>query len=139
MSKLTDRANYIRGLTEGMKLEPKKDSHRLLLELVSLVKDMADELDSLGARHAELNDYVESIDDDLADLEDALFEGADGDAAPEQAHEPSVESATIDYTCPGCGEIVKLQAETLDLQEGVRCPHCGMSLLSDDGIDPDED
>ena len=73
MSKLTDKASYIKGLAAGMKLNMEKDSNKLLAELLELVSDMAEELEVMGEAHEELNEYVESIDDDLADLEETLF------------------------------------------------------------------
>ena len=37
MSKLTDKISYLQGLAEGMKLNPDKDSHRLILGILDLL------------------------------------------------------------------------------------------------------
>ena len=73
MSKLTDRASYLKGLADGMDLNMEKGSNKLLVEALSVMQEMAEELEKLSNAHDELNEYVESIDDDLADLEDVLF------------------------------------------------------------------
>ena len=38
MSKLTDKASYIKGLAAGMTLNMEKDSNKLLAELLELVR-----------------------------------------------------------------------------------------------------
>ena len=79
MSKLTDRTSYLKGLADGMKLNMEKDTNQLLMEVLNVLQEMAEEMERMSDAHDELNEYVESIDDDLADLEDVLFgDGEDG-------------------------------------------------------------
>ena len=74
MSKLTDRISYLQGLAEGMKLNPEKDSNRLILEILDVLGEVGDSFEALAESHGELSDYVESIDEDLADLEADLYD-----------------------------------------------------------------
>ena len=74
MSKLTDRISYLQGLAEGMKLNPEKDSNRLILEILDVLGEVGDSFEALADAHAELSDYVESIDEDLADMEADLYD-----------------------------------------------------------------
>jgi hypothetical protein len=64
MSKLTDRISYLQGLAEGMKLNPEKDSHRLILGMLEVLGDVGDAYEALAEAHGELSEYVESIDED---------------------------------------------------------------------------
>ena len=73
MSKLTDKVSYLKGLAAGMKLNMEKDSNKLILEILNAMGEMAEEMQAMTDAHDELNEYVESIDDDLADLEETLF------------------------------------------------------------------
>ena len=41
MGNLTDRAAYLRGLAEGMGLDKEKKEHKLLLEMLGLMDEMA--------------------------------------------------------------------------------------------------
>ena len=77
MSKLTDRISYLKGLAEGLKLNADKDSNRMILEILDVLQETAQDLSQLTEAHNELNDYVESIDDDLAELEEDLFDDDD--------------------------------------------------------------
>ena len=79
MSKLTERANYLKGLADGMHLSREKDTDRLMLEVIQLMADMAADLETVADAHNKLNDYVETLDDDLADLEEAMYDDEDED------------------------------------------------------------
>ena len=74
MSLLTDRISYLQGLAEGMKLNPEKDSHRLIQEIVKVLGDVGDAYEALAESHGELSEYVDSISEDLADLEANLYD-----------------------------------------------------------------
>lgn len=141
MSKLTDRASYLKGLAEGMKLNPDKETHRLLTELIELTSDMAQEIETLTEAHDELNDYVESIDDDLADLEETLF----GDEEDEQEidlddeDDDEIDADTlIAYACPHCGYELQFRAADVDFDEDYLCPACGKSVFPEIEDDDDE-
>ena len=48
MSKLTDRASYLKGLADGMDLNMEKGSNKLLVEALSVMQEMAEELEKLS-------------------------------------------------------------------------------------------
>ena len=56
---------------------------------------MGDAFEALAESQGELSDYVESIDEDLADLEADLYDDEDEDAAEddEADNDPEVEEA----------------------------------------------
>lgn len=143
MSKLTDRASYLKGLAEGMKLNPEKETHRLLLELVDLVNDMTKDVDTIVEAHNELNDYVESIDDDLADLEEALFDDEEDEEEDDEEYEEDEDAslldddAPIEYACPHCGHVLQFRAADVDFNEDYLCPECGKSVFPE--IEEDEE
>ena len=78
MSNLTERANYLKGLADGLQLNTEKSSTRLLLEVIDLLSDMADEIEALQADHEELSDFVDAIDEDLGLLEEDVADLEDG-------------------------------------------------------------
>ena len=67
MGNLTDRAAYLRGLAEGMGLDKEKKEHKLLLEMLGLMDEMAQKVSDLDADVGELEEYVEDLDSDLSD------------------------------------------------------------------------
>ena len=152
MSKLTDRASYLKGLAAGMKLNMEKDSNQLLMEVLNVLQEMAEEMERMSDAHDELNEYVESIDDDLADLEDVLFgdeEDECGDACDcchdededDEAEDEEEDEELISYECPSCGHEIVFKASSVDFDEDYRSPACGKPVFPevDEDEEPDRD
>ncbi|MCQ2458459.1 MAG: phage terminase large subunit family protein [Clostridia bacterium] len=150
MSKLTDRISYLQGLAEGMKLNPDKDSHKLILEMLDVLGDVGAELEAQQEAHDELDEYVMSIDEDLADLEAELYDDDDefcsGDCANceedcEADDEDFEDDADDDddgvlvYECPHCGHEVEFEPEDVDFDENAKCPECGGELFPELPLD----
>ena len=148
MSKLTDRVSYLKGMAAGMKLNMEKDSNKLMLEMLTLMGEMAEEMAAMTEAHNELNEYVESIDDDLADLEETLFgeEGLDGEDADDFGDEDDLDEdeedeelgddELISYACPHCEHELSFRASDVDFDEDFLCPACGKSVFPE--IEEDE-
>ena len=131
MSKLTDRISYLQGLAEGMKLNPEKDSNRLILGILEVLGEVGASYEALAASHEELSDYVESIDEDLADLEADLYDDEDENRA-----EDNREGDLIEYECPHCAALLMINPDEVDFEEDAKCPECGKELfpeLPDEG------
>ena len=154
MSKLTDRISYLKGLAEGLKLNADKDSNRMILEILDVLQETAQDLSQLTEAHNELNDYVESIDDDLAELEEDLFDDDDeyyeddDDDDDDDGYEFG--DAEDDDKCScGCGgHHHDDEDEDEDDDEGddedevitYACPHCNHELqFKASDVDFDED
>ena len=103
MSKLTDRISYLKGMAAGMKLNMEKDSNKLMLEMLGVMGEIAEEMAAMTEAQNDLNEYVESIDDDLANLEETLFgeeEPEDGDEIAEDDEDEELDDELIVYACP---------------------------------------
>ena len=125
MSKLTDKVSYLKGLADGMKLNMDKDANKLIMEILGVLGEFADEMQAMTDAHDELNEYVESIDDDLADLEDTLF----GDEEEDEDDEDIEIDDIITYACPECGHEIEFRADDVDLSEDYLCPACGKPIF----------
>ena len=138
MSKLTDKISYLRGLAEGMKLNPEKDSHRLILGILEVLGEVGESFEALAESHGELSDYVESIDEDLADLEADLYDDEDEDVATDG--EDGEFESTIEYECPHCGAMIRIDPDDVDFDEETACPECGKDLFPElpDGEEEEE-
>lgn len=138
MSKLTDKISYLRGLAEGMKLNPEKDSHRLILGILEVLGEVGESFEALAESHGELSDYVESIDEDLADLEADLYDDEDEDVATDE--DDGEFESTIEYECPHCGAMIRIDPDDVDFDEETACPECGKDLFPElpDGEEEEE-
>ncbi len=135
MSKLTDRISFLKGMAAGMKLNMDKDSNKLMLEMLTVMGEMAEEMAAMTEAHNDLNEYVESIDDDLADLEETLFGEEDGEVDEELAQgdeddEDDIgEDDLIVYACPHCGHEIEFSASDVDFDEDFLCPACDKPIF----------
>ena len=128
-------------MAAGMKLNMDKDSNKLMLEMLTVMGEMAEEMAAMTEAHNDLNEYVESIDDDLADLEETLFGEEDGEIDEEMAAEDDDEDEfgeddLIVYACPHCGHEIEFRAEDVDFEEDYLCPACSRPIFPE--VEEDE-
>jgi DNA-directed RNA polymerase subunit RPC12/RpoP len=138
MSRLTEKISYLQGLAEGMKLNPGKDSHKLIIGILDVLGEVGESFEALAESHGELSDYVESIDEDLADLEADLYDDENEDLAADDQDQAF--EGMIEYECPHCGATVEIDPDNVDFDEDALCPSCGKELfpeLPEEGLDGD--
>ena len=124
MSKLTDRVSYLRGLADGLHLNPEKDANRMILELIDALDEFAEAMDAQTDALTARGDYVETVDNDLASLEESFLEDEDEDESEE--FDPD---ELIQYECPHCGHMLELRAEEVDFDKECLCPACGQEVF----------
>lgn len=69
---ISEKVAYLKGLMEGLNLQD-SDEVRLIKSIADILSEMAAQIAELGEETGELSDYVEELDSDLGDLEEALF------------------------------------------------------------------
>ncbi|MBR3763284.1 MAG: hypothetical protein IKK57_01870 [Clostridia bacterium] len=141
MSNLMDRVSRLKGMVSAMNLNLNEDASRLMLEMLGLMGEMAQEMQQMQDAHAELNEYVESLDDDLADLAESLLDGgeedmddvdtafADADEEDEDNDDEFIEGEMITYACPSCGKEIEFDPSDVDFDEDYLCPDCGKPIF----------
>lgn len=147
---VVEKAAYLKGLVEGLGIEPDSREGKLWGALGELLSDMAHEIEDLQATdmdHAEALDemaeelsYLEDLVCDLDEPEDFDNEDCDGDCdscglcdeddEDEDDEEPEYDGVIYDVTCPVCGEEISFDEETLD-KGSIECPSCGETLEFD--------
>ena len=138
---ITEKAAYIKGLADGLELDTSTKEGKVLINLIDLVSEMSEKIDSLEKQNMELAAYIEEINHDLGTLEEELFsideedEGEDDYSdLNEEYDEEDVDEDGEDYyeiECPSCGEKICF-TEEVDIEELV-CPVCG-ELVGDTEI-----
>lgn len=141
---MTDRFAAVKAIADGITLDPANDRDKLLKAAIDLLGEMADYIDALQQDVLELDSYVETLDDDLADLEDSLYGDEPDDEEEEEAEAEAavlVDGDLIHYACPSCGKPITFRAADVDLEEDFLCPDCGKPVfpeLEDDDEDDEE-
>ncbi|MGN0759875.1 MAG: CD1247 N-terminal domain-containing protein [Candidatus Ventricola sp.] len=143
MSKMGEKVAYLKGLAEGMRLDAGSDQGKLLLAMIDAMEAFASEHEDTCAQLDELQQYVEEIDSDVSDLEEALFsEDEDDDEDEEDDGEDDDDEdgdGLIEYECPHCGTVVFFDEEAFDMEDKHLCPNCHRSIFDDeDSFDEDD-
>ena len=116
---LSEKASYLKGLMDGMKLNTETDENRLLAKIVELLHDMAVPV-------ADLEDNLDAIDEYLMDDDDDYDEDDYEDYDDDDDYDFDDDSI-YEVTCPKCGEVEQLSEEEL-LKGSIACPKCGEPL-----------
>ena len=108
MAYLNERVSYLKGMAEGLGIKDETPEGKLLLAMIEVMQEIADEVEIVTASQDELaEDVVElmenCIDYSEYDDEDDYFE----------------------IECEKCGEIITLTDEMLDSEDDIICPSCG--------------
>ena len=141
MSRMGEKVAYLKGLAEGMRLDAQSDQGKLLLAMIDAMEAFASGQEETCAQLDELQQYVEEIDSDVSDLEEALFSEDDEDDEEYDGDEDDDEDGDglIEYECPHCGTVVFFDEEAFDMEEKHLCPNCHRSIFEDeDSFDEDD-
>ena len=147
MSKMGEKVAYLKGLAEGMRLDAGSDQGKLLLAMIDAMEAFASEHEDTCAQLDELQQYVEEIDSDVSDLEEALFSEDEDDEDDEEDEDDGEDDddedgdGLIEYECPHCGTVIFFDEEAFDMEEEHLCPNCHRKVFDeeDDGDDSDDE
>ena len=148
---VVEKAAYLKGLVEGLGVEPDSRDGKLWGALTDLLSDMAHEIEDLQASDLDFAEALDEISEDLSYLEeltcdlDMPEDDEDCDCDCDCCCEPCCEDDEDEYdeydeieydgvlydaTCPSCGEEITFDEETLD-KGSINCPVCGELLEFD--------
>ena len=118
----SERAAYIRGLMEGLDLDPNAKETKLFNAVVDLLDDLCLSVEEMEDAYDELSGQVDEIDEDLGELEEAYYELDDEDFEDEDWDDEDDDECYFEVTCPNCGE--NLEFDFDDEEEACDCG-CG--------------
>lgn len=76
MKNILQRIAYVQGLADGLGLEESSKEGQILLELVDVVAELAEVVDE---KFEDMESYVDVVEEDLAELENYVYEDDDFD------------------------------------------------------------
>jgi hypothetical protein len=71
---MSEKVSYLQGLTEGLNITEGSPQGKIISGMLNVMNEMADELHLIQRDFAEMKEYLESIDDDLFELEESVLE-----------------------------------------------------------------
>ena len=87
---ITEKIAYIKGLAEGLTLDENKPEVKVLNAIIDLLDDITYDVQDMQELYDELSEQVDEIDQDLADVENELYD-EDYDEEDEYDEEPEDE------------------------------------------------
>lgn len=137
MRNLKEKVAYLHGLTQGLNVNEHSSEGKVLLNIIDVLESFADEVQNVNLAQLELEEYVESIDEDLTDLEDQIYEeDADDDGYDDDDLYGEADDDMVEMACPACHEMVTFESSILDDEEDIEvtCPYCG-GVVYDNELD----
>ena len=132
MMTVTEKAAYLKGLAEGLSLDPDKNETKLINAMIDVIDEMALSIADLEDSLDMVVEQLDAVDEDLSEVEDYLFEEDDDECAG-----CCGSGDYFEVECPACGETICLDESVLG-EESIECPACG-ETLEFDFDDEDED
>lgn len=139
---ISKRVAYLRGLIDGLKIDDQTKEGQVLLQVVDILQDMAEELTEIRVQQEDLEDYMNIIDEDLYDLEDEVysydddydFEDTDYDDDYYDYDDDEFDGDYVEVECPECHDKVCFEADILDDENviEVACPNCDTVVFVND-------
>ncbi len=140
---LTDKMAYLRGMIDGMELDLTSSKEgKVLGQLLDVMQEMTAYVVDLQTQVDELTEVCDLLDQDLGDIEDALYEDDDEDDFDDDDDDYEDDDVLFETVCPTCNNVIALDESILEQGE-IPCPCCGevlefdLSDLDDDVLDVD--
>ncbi len=128
MSEFTNRAAYLKGLADGMKLDTDKNEGKLLSEIIDFLCDLSAEIEAIDDEQGFIADRLDELEEEVELIGDEVFEEYDD--------EDYDDDDEFQITCEACGEDIIVTTE--DLMDGeILCPTCGETIEFDFDCDCD--
>ena len=140
---ISEKAAYLKGLMDGLKLDTEKPEGQLISAIVDLLGDMTRRLTDIEETTIAISDELDQIEEDLDAIEDFILDQDDGtgefgdgfsddgdyygDDGYDEGFDFGDEDSTIYEVKCACGEVINFDEETLE-EGSIVCPKCGESL-----------
>lgn len=132
---ICEKIAYIKGLAEGLKLDDSTNEGKILNAIIDLLGDITEEICDIEESCEEIIEQIDAVDEDLADLEDFIYEDDEDDDCDCDCD--CCDDEVYEIECPACNDVIYLDGEMLE-EEGMVCPNCGTELEFDfEGCDCD--
>ncbi len=138
MMTISEKVAYLKGLAEGMKIGEETNEGKLIIEIIATLGDICDEIDALDDAQIELAEQLDAVDEDLADLEEIIYEEDECDGNCEDCdldcdyadYDADDDDEVYEVVCPKCNDVIYLDNEML-CEGAIVCPNCGENLEFD--------
>ena len=132
---ISEKVAYLKGLAEGLDLDTVKSKEgKLISVMIGILEELAMSVEDLEENALNLGEEIDVLSDDLADVEEAVFD---------EDEDEDYDDDWFEVECPTCGADILVDDDAL-VDGEVECPSCGtryaMELTDDqEGEEFEED
>ena len=130
---ISEKVAYLKGLAEGLDLDTTKSKEgKLISVMIGILEELAMSVEDLEENALNLGEEIDVLSDDLADVEEVVFD--------EDEDDEDYDDDWFEVECPACGADILVDDEALAEGE-VECPVCGTRYameLTEDEEDEEE-
>ena len=124
----TESLGYLKGLIEGLDLGDNKKETKVFSAIVDVLSNLVEDIDDMTDGVEMLADQVDAVDEDLADLEEYVYDDYDDECdCDDCCDDEDEDEEEFEVECPLCNTPFTVDAETA-LNGTVPCPNCGEML-----------
>ena len=134
---INEKAAYLKGLMDGLKLNTEASEGKMISAIVELLGDMAKKVTDIEDTTIAISDELDEIEEDLDAIEDFIMDEDEDDYDEdyddddyedcEEGFEYGDEDSIIYEVECACGNIINFDEETLE-EGSIICPDCGETL-----------
>ena len=120
----TESLGYLKGLIEGLDLGDNKKETKVFSAIVDVLSNLVEDIDDMTDGVEMLADQVDAVDEDLADLEEYVYDDYDDECdCDDCCDDEDEDEEEFEVECPLCNTPFTVDAETA-LNGTVPCPNC---------------
>lgn len=118
MQDISEKVSYLQGLSEGLSITEGSPQGKIISGILNVLNEMAEEITCMQKDFESMQDYIETVDEDLLELEETV-----------------AEEDFLELECRGCGEQIYIESDILDEEDVIEviCPHCNEVIFINDG------
>jgi hypothetical protein len=115
---ISEKVSYLQGLSEGLNITEGSPQGKIISGILNVLNEMADDINALHLDFSAMHDYIESVDDDLLELEETV-----------------ADDEFTELECRHCGESIYIESDILDDEDVIEviCPNCNEVIFINDG------
>jgi len=128
-----EKVAYLRGLMEGLSLDPQSKEGKLFAAVADTLSSVAQALERLDDGSEAMSSALEDLADEVGELGDEIIEIQDTleelDGLIDELNQED-DDVLYEIKCPSCAHEIVLNEDMLDQGE-MACPQCGEELEFD--------
>jgi DNA-directed RNA polymerase subunit RPC12/RpoP len=144
---LKEQIAYLKGLTEGLDINAESKEGKVILAIIDTLEIMKDEIEDLVESSMEISDEIDAISEDLADVEQFVFDDDDDgddfydyddydddddDFDDDDDDDGFENDDDDDFEETGNGDCYCNLCDDKDITFDVQCPACGVEIELDE-------